>query len=216
MWESLTAPRAFEAPRVANDGTGLRQIPPPRTITWIGHATLLVQVDGLSVLTDPNWSERAGPTSFIGSRRLTAPGLAFEALPRVDVVTISHDHYDHLDLPTVKRLAATHDPLFVVPLGLKAWFADNGMSHVVELDWWQEHEYRGVRFVCAPAQHFSQRSLWDSNRRLWASWAVLGRERRFYHGGDTGYSASFTEIGRRFGPFDVVALPIGAYLPPGS
>ncbi len=130
------------------------------------------------------------------------------------MVTISHDHYDHLDLPTVKRLAAAHDPLFVVPLGLKAWFADNGMSHVVELDWWQAHEYRGVRFVCAPAQHFSQRSLWDSNRRLWASWAVLGRERRFYHGGDTGYSASFKEIGRRFGPFDVVALPIGAYLPP--
>ena len=214
MWESLTAPRAFEAPRVANDGTGLRAIPPPRTITWIGHATLLVQVDGLSVLTDPNWSERAGPTSFIGSRRLNAPGLAFEALPRVDVVTISHDHYDHLDLPTVKRLAAAHDPLFVVPLGLKAWFADNDMHRVVELDWWQEHEHRGVRFVCLPAQHFSQRSFWDGNRRLWATWAVLGRQRRFYHGGDTGYFASFKEIGRRFGPFDVAALPIGAYLPP--
>jgi len=214
MWESLTERRAFEAPRVANDGTGLRAIPPVRTITWIGHATLLVQVDGLSVLTDPNWSERAGPTSFIGSRRLNAPGLAFEALPRIDVVTISHDHYDHLDLPTVKRLAAAHDPLFVVPLGLKAWFADNGMSRVVELDWWQEHEHRGVRFVCLPAQHFSQRSFWDGNRRLWATWAVLGRERRFYHGGDTGYFAGFKEIGRRLGPFDVAALPIGAYLPP--
>ena len=159
------------------------QIPPPRSITWVGHATLLVQVDGLSILTDPSWSERAGPTSFIGARRLSAPGLAFEALPRIDVVTISHDHYDHLDLPTVKRLAATHDPLFVVPLGLKAWFEDNGMPRVVELDWWQEYEHRGVRFVCTPAQHFSQRSLWDGNRRLWASWAVLGRERRFYHSG---------------------------------
>ncbi len=206
MWESLTSPRAFEAPRVANDGAALRATPPPRSITWVGHATLLVQVDGLSILTDPNWSERAGPTSFIGARRLNAPGLAFEALPRIDVVTISHDHYDHLDLPTVKRLAATHDPLFVVPLGLKAWFEDNGMPRVVELDWWQEHEHRGVRFVCAPAQHFSQRSLWDGNRRLWASWAVLGRERRFYHGGDTGYFAGFKEIGRRLGPFDVAAL----------
>jgi N-acyl-phosphatidylethanolamine-hydrolysing phospholipase D len=214
MWEGVTAPRAFEAPRVANDGAALQAVPPPRSITWVGHATLLVQVDGLSVLTDPNWSERAGPTSFIGARRLNAPGLAFEALPRIDVVTISHDHYDHLDLPTVKRLAATHDPLFVVPLGMAAWFADNGMSRVVELDWWQEHEHRGVRFVCAPAQHFSQRSLWDGNRRLWASWAVLGRDLRFYHGGDTGYFAGFEEIGRRLGPFDVAALAIGAYLPP--
>jgi N-acyl-phosphatidylethanolamine-hydrolysing phospholipase D len=213
-WESLTFPRAFEAPRVANDGAALREVPPPRSITWVGHATLLVQVDGLNVLTDPNWSARAGPTSWIGARRLNPPGLAFEDLPRIDVVTISHDHYDHLDLPTVKRLAAVHDPLFVVPLGMAAWFADAGMSRVVELDWWQEHEHRGVRFVCTPAQHFSQRSLWDGNRRLWASWAVLGRERRFYHGGDTGYFAGFREIGRRFGPFDVAALPIGAYLPP--
>jgi len=214
MWDSLTAPRTFEAPRVANDGAALRAQPSPRSITWVGHATLLVQVDGLSVLTDPNWSDRAGPTSWIGARRLNAPGLAFEVLPRIDVVTVSHDHYDHLDLPTVKRLAATHDPLFVVPLGLKAWFEANGMPRVVELDWWQEHEHRGVRFVCTPAQHFSQRSLWDGSRRLWASWAVLGRERRFYHGGDTGYFTGFKEIGRRLGPFDVAALPIGAYLPP--
>jgi N-acyl-phosphatidylethanolamine-hydrolysing phospholipase D len=214
MWSSLTSPRVFEAPRVANDGAALRAPSPPRSITWVGHATLLVQVDGLSILTDPNWSGRAGPTSFIGAPRLNAPGLAFEALPRIDVVTISHDHYDHLDLPTVKRLAATHDPLFVVPLGLKAWFEDNGMPRVVELDWWQEHEHRGVRFVCAPAQHFSQRSLWDGNRRLWASWAVLGRERRFYHSGDTGYFAGFKEIAQRLGPFDVAALAIGAYLPP--
>jgi N-acyl-phosphatidylethanolamine-hydrolysing phospholipase D len=214
MWDSLTAPRVFDAPRVANDGAALRAAAAPPSITWVGHATLLVQVDGLSVLTDPNWSERAGPTSWIGARRLNAPGLAFEALPRIDAVTISHDHYDHLDLPTVKRLAATHDPLFVVPLGMKAWFESNGMPRVVELDWWQEHELRGVRFVCTPAQHFSQRSLWDGSRRLWASWAVLGRERRFYHGGDTGYFAGFKEIGRRLGPFDVAALPIGAYLPP--
>jgi N-acyl-phosphatidylethanolamine-hydrolysing phospholipase D len=145
---------------------------------------------------------------------VSPPGLAFEDLPRIDVVTISHDHYDHLDLPTVQRLAATHDPLFLVPLGMKAWFVDNGMPRVEELDWWQEHEHRGVRFVCTPAQHFAQRSLWDANERLWASWAVLGRERRFYHGGDTGYFAGFEEIGRRLGPFDVAALPIGAYLPP--
>jgi N-acyl-phosphatidylethanolamine-hydrolysing phospholipase D len=213
-WQSITAPRLFDAPRVANDGASLRSVPPSPSITWIGHATLLVQVAGLSVLTDPQWSARAGPTSWIGSKRLTSPGVAFEALPRIDVVVISHDHYDHLDLPTVKRLAAAHDPLFLVPLGLKAWFADNGMTHVEELDWWQERQYRGVRFVCVPAQHFSQRSLWDGNRRLWASWVIAGEDRRLYFGGDTGYFAGFKEAGRRLGPFDVAALAIGAYMPP--
>lgn len=213
MWQSLTAPRTFEAPRVVADVARVRVANPARLITWVGHATLLVQMDGVNVLTDPNWSDRAGPTSWIGARRVSSPGLAFEDLPRIDVVTISHDHYDHLDLPTVRRLAAAHDPLFLVPLGMAAWFVDNGLPRVEELDWWQEREHRGVRFVCTPAQHFSQRSLWDGNRRLWASWAVLGRERRFYHGGDTGYFDGFKEIGRRLGPFDVAALPIGAYLP---
>ena len=213
-WQSITSTRTFDASRIVNNGAALRAVPAPPSITWIGHATLLVQVDGLNVLTDPTWSDRAGPTSWIGAQRVTAPGLAFEDLPRIDVVTISHDHYDHLDLPTVKRLAADHNPLFLVPLRMKAWFADNDMHRVEELDWWEEREVRGVRFVCTPAQHFSQRSLWDGNHRLWASWAILGRERRFYHGGDTGYFAGFKEIGRRLGPFDVAALPIGAYLPP--
>jgi N-acyl-phosphatidylethanolamine-hydrolysing phospholipase D len=213
-WQNLTSPRSFDAPRVANDGAALRAQVLNPSITWIGHATLLVQVDGLSILTDPQWSDRAGPTSWLGAPRLGPAGLAFEALPRIDAVVISHDHYDHLDLPTVKRLAATHDPLFVVPLGLKAWFAENGMTHVQELDWWQERELRGVRFVCVPAQHFSQRTLWDASRRLWASWAILGRDRRLYFGGDTGYFAGFKEAGSRLGAFDVAALPIGAFLPP--
>lgn len=212
-WQSIASPRHFDAPRVPNDGSALRAVPAPSAITWIGHATLLVQLDGLGVLTDPQWSDRAGPTSWLGPRRLVPPGLAFESLPRIDVVVISHDHFDHLDLPTVRRLAATHDPLFLVPLGMRAWFRDNGMFHVEELDWWQEYQYRGVRFVCVPAQHFSQRSFWDGNQRLWASWAIVGRERRLYFGGDTGYFAGFREAGRRLGPFDVAALAIGAYLP---
>jgi N-acyl-phosphatidylethanolamine-hydrolysing phospholipase D len=213
-WQSVTAPRAFEAPRVANDGAALRAATAASTLTWIGHATLLVQVNGLNILTDPQWSDRAGPTSWLGPRRLSPPGLAFEALPHVDVVVISHDHFDHLDLPTVRRLAATHDPLFLVPLGLAAWFRDNGMTHVEELDWWQERVHRGVRFVCVPAQHFSQRSLWDASRRLWASWVIAGPERRLYFAGDTGYFSGFKEAGRRLGPFDVAALAIGAYAPP--
>jgi L-ascorbate metabolism protein UlaG (beta-lactamase superfamily) len=214
LWAGFTAPRTFDAPRVANDGTALRAGLINPSITWIGHSTLLVQVNDVNVLTDPQWGARASPFSWAGPKRLSPPGLVFEDLPRIDVVVISHDHYDHLDLGTVKRLAETFDPLFLVPLGLKAWFADNGMSRVEELDWWQEHAYRGVRFVCVPAQHFSQRTLWDGNRRLWASWAVLSRERRLYFAGDTGYFAGFKEAGQRLGPFDIAALAIGAYLPP--
>lgn len=214
LWASSIAPRAFDAPRIANDGAALRDGLINPSITWVGHSTLLVQVDGLNVLTDPHWGVRASPLSWAGPSRLSPPGLAFEELPRIDVVVISHDHYDHLDLGTVKRLADTHDPLFLVPLGLKAWFTDNGMTRVEELDWWQEHEYRGVRFVCVPAQHFSQRTLWDGNTRLWASWVALSRERRLYFGGDSGYFAGFKEAGQRLGPFDVAAIPIGAYLPP--
>jgi N-acyl-phosphatidylethanolamine-hydrolysing phospholipase D len=208
------APRTFEAPRIANDGAALRAGNVNPSVTWVGHATVLLQLDGLNILTDPNWSERASPFGWAGPRRLNPPGVAFEDLPRIDVVVISHDHYDHLDLNTVKRLAETHDPLFLVPLGMKAWFAANGMSRVEELDWWQDHEYRGVRFVCLPAQHFSQRTLWDGNKRLWASWAVQGRERRFYFSGDTGYFPGIAEAGKRLGPFDLAAIAIGAYVPP--
>jgi N-acyl-phosphatidylethanolamine-hydrolysing phospholipase D len=214
LWTTSIAPRAFDAPRIANDGAALRSGLVNPSITWVGHATLLVQFDGLNFLTDPHWGERASPISWAGPRRLSPPGLAFENLPQIDVVVISHDHYDHLDLGTVKRLAEKHNPLFLVPLGLKAWFADNGMSRVEELDWWQEREYRGLRFVCVPAQHFSQRTLWDGNTRLWATWAVLGRERRFYFSGDTGYFTGFKEIGKRLGAFDIAALAIGAYEPP--
>ena len=214
LWAGLLAPRSFDAPRVANAGNALRAGSVNPSITWIGHATLLIQLDGINILTDPQWSGRASPVSWGGPRRLSAPGLAFEDLPTIEVVVISHDHYDHLDLATVKRLAEAHDPLFLVPLGLKAWFRDNGMSRVEELDWWQEREYRGVRVVCLPAQHFSQRTLWDTNTRLWASWAVIGRQRRFYFAGDTGYFAGFKEIGAKLGQFDIAAVAIGAYEPP--
>ncbi|HEY7714101.1 MAG TPA: MBL fold metallo-hydrolase [Candidatus Binatia bacterium] len=214
LWKSSIAPRHFAAPRIVNNGVLLRAGHVNPSITWIGHSTLLVQMDGMNILTDPQWSERASPVSWGGPRRLSPPGLAFEDLPRIDFVLISHDHYDHLDLNTVKRLAETHDPLFLVPLGLKQWFADNGMSRVEELDWWQERNYRGVRFVCVPAQHFSQRTLWDGNERLWGSWTVLSTERKFYFSGDTGYFAGFKEASQRLGRFDLAAIPIGAYVPP--
>jgi N-acyl-phosphatidylethanolamine-hydrolysing phospholipase D len=214
VWANLAAPRSLTLPREENDGRALRENTDGATVTWVGHSTLLVQLEGVNLLTDPHWGPRASPLSWGGPRRLNPPGLAFERLPRIDVVLISHDHYDHLDLDTVQRLSRERDPLFVVPLGLKQWFAANGITRVEELDWWQTREYRGLRLVCVPAQHFAQRSLWDTNTRLWASWAVLGAGRRFYFGGDSGYFDGFRQAGDRLGPFDLAAIAIGAYMPP--
>jgi len=209
---TFSAPEAF--PVVPNDGQALRENSGAPTVTWVGHSTVLVQMDGVSFLTDPQWSERASPLSFAGPRRVTPPGLRFEDLPPIDFVVISHDHYDHLDVRTVQRLWSTHRPRFLVPLGLKAWFGDLGIDAVDELDWWESRTVKGLTVVCLPTQHWSARTLWDENRRLWAGWAVLGRDRRFYFAGDTGYYAPiFQEIGRRLGPFDLGAIPIGAYMP---
>ena len=215
MLETTFAPKTASFPVVPNDGRVLRANTGDPTVTWVGHATLLVQLDGVNVLTDPQWSRRASPLTFAGPKRLTAPALAFEDLPPVHIVVISHDHYDHLDVATVRRLAAEHRPRFLVPLGIKAWFADVGITeNVEELDWWDARTVRGITFTCVPAQHFAQRTLWDMNRRLWAGWTIAGRDRRLYFAGDTGYFAGFKEIGARLGPFDLAALPIGAYLPP--
>ena len=208
------APRKASFPLVANDARELREGRGEPTITWVGHATLLIQLDGVNILTDPQWSPRASPVSFGGPKRLTPPGLRFDDLPPIHVVVISHDHYDHLDRDTVKRLAAAHRPRFLVPLGLKAWFADLGITDVEELDWWDERSVQGLAITCVPAQHFSGRTLWDRNRRLWSGWVIAGRQRRLYFAGDTAYWSGLKEIGERLGPFDVAALPIGAYLPP--
>jgi hypothetical protein len=168
MWASTIAARAFEVPRVAANGAMLADGTVPR-VTWIGHSTLLVQLDGVNVLTNPQWSERAGPLPWLGPKRLSPPGVALAALPPIHIVVVSHDHYDHLDRATVKRLAGAHDPLFLVPLGLKRWFEHQGMSKVRELDWWESYGHAGVSFVCLPAHHRSQRAPWDADRRLRAS-----------------------------------------------
>ena len=201
---------------VANDGAFLRDnahhsVP---TVTWIGHATLLVQMDHATFLTDPIWSERASPVSFAGPVRAQEPGVALDDLPEIDFVLVSHDHYDHLDVETLARLAKRNpQTLFVVPLENAATLRDAGVSNVVELDWGGSVEIAGLRVVCLPAQHWSGRSLWDRRVTLWASYAVLGPEHRFYFAGDTGYFDGFAEIGEKYGPFDLAAMPIGAYLP---
>jgi N-acyl-phosphatidylethanolamine-hydrolysing phospholipase D len=196
---------------VPNDGAVVRGNGERPTVTWVGHATLLVQLDGLNILTDPHWGERASPVGFAGPRRLVAAGMRFEDLPPIHAVVISHDHYDHLDVDTVERLERAHRPTFFVPLGIKEWLGDRGVRNVVEMDWWQSTVFRGVTFVATPAQHSSGRGLHDQNQRLWSSWVILGKSRRFFFAGDTGYTPSMKEIGTRYGPFDVAAIPIGGY-----
>jgi N-acyl-phosphatidylethanolamine-hydrolysing phospholipase D len=213
MLATFSPPRA-DFPRVDNDGRALDASRGEATVTWVGHSTLLIQLDGVNVLTDPQWSERASPLSFAGPRRFTPPGLDFDRLPPIHLVVISHDHYDHLDVSTVRRLAERHRPRFIVPLGFRAWFAALGIHDVHELDWWGSRVERGLTFTCVPAQHFSGRTLFDQNRRLWSGWTIAGAAKRLYYSGDTAYYAPyFTEIGERLGPFDLAAVAIGAYLP---
>ncbi|MGB5810752.1 MAG: MBL fold metallo-hydrolase [Polyangiales bacterium] len=202
--------------RVDNDGQFLRDnaknsVP---TVTWVGHATLLVQMDGVTFLTDPTWSETASPVSFAGPRRFVPPGIAIEDLPKIDFVVVSHNHYDHLDLGSLTALA-TRDTttVFYVPLANGTLLRDNGIDNVVELDWGQSRGHGDVRVYALPAQHWSKRGIGDDRKALWASWAVVGPGRRFYFSGDTGYFEGFARIAQSLGPFDLVAVPIGAYEP---
>jgi N-acyl-phosphatidylethanolamine-hydrolysing phospholipase D len=207
MWVSLK-PRPGAASRIPYDAEALARDP---SLTWIGHSTFLVRMDGVTFLTDPMFSRRASPFSFMGPRRMVAPGVPLEELPPIDFVLQSHDHYDHLDRPTVEYLVK-RGVRFVVPLGLGEWIRSVG-GQASELSWWQDVALDGVRIHCVPAQHFSARTLWDRQRRLWCGWVVTGPSRRFYFAGDTGYAQHFTQIADRLGPFDLAALPIGAYLP---
>jgi N-acyl-phosphatidylethanolamine-hydrolysing phospholipase D len=195
--------------------------------TWVGHSTVLLQIGALNVLTDPIWSERASPVSFAGPKRWVPPGVPFEALPPIDIVLLSHNHYDHLDDRTVRRLAVAHpDATWAVPLGLAGFVRTRGVRQVVELDWWGHAAVGRARVVCAPAQHFSARGLRDRDATLWCGWALRvdrgagagprgERERPWsiYFGGDTGFHPEFGSIAARLGPFNLTMLPVGAYDP---
>ena len=187
------------------------------TVTWIGHSTTLVQIGGLNVLTDPVWAERASPVSFAGPRRRLPAAIELDELPPIDAVVISHDHYDHLDLATVRRLAAMRaDTRWLVPLGLGNHLRGVGVGRIDELAWWEERVVGAVSFICTPAQHSSGRGLADRNRSLWCGWSLATTftpRRALYFAGDTAYCPAFVEIGARLGPFDACLLPIGAYEP---
>ena len=242
-WDDLPPPPKTATPTQAPDlalihanakaGAAMQPL-----VTWIGHATTLVQASGLNVLTDPIFSERASPVQLIGPKRQQPPGVAMKDLPPIDVVVISHNHYDHLDRQSVFDLdqrAKAAGPrgqghtLFLVPLGLKAWFANLGIENVVELDWRDKHTVKGPHggqadFYLMPVQHWSARATYDHSRTLWGGWAVVGDDFRWYFSGDTGYSKDFADTKAFFEStltnpvssdpvFDLALLAIGAYEP---
>ncbi|MFI6759929.1 MBL fold metallo-hydrolase [Micromonospora sp. NPDC050417] len=183
-------------------------------IVWYGHASALVEIEGRRVLIDPMWSERCSPSRLVGPRRLHPPPVPLAELPPIDAILISHDHYDHLDLGTVRALLRSQSAPFLVPLGVGAHLARWGVpaERIVELDWTESVDLAGLRFTATAAQHFSGRAL-TRNRTLWGSWVIAGANRRVFYSGDSGYFAGYAEIGRRHGPFDVTLIQVGAYAP---
>jgi L-ascorbate metabolism protein UlaG (beta-lactamase superfamily) len=183
-------------------------------VWWLGHATVLLRLGGINIITDPQLSERASPFSFVGPKRFVAAPSDVPHLPKIDVLLISHNHYDHLDAPTVRALLRANPSMVCyVPLGLKPWFEKRGAQHIHELAWWQSRPFQDLDIHCVPAQHWSARGLFDRNQTFWSGWVVKGHGLNFYFSGDTGYTPHLQEIASRLGPPDLAALPIGAYEP---
>ncbi len=193
---------------------------PPRRVdgdklraTLVNHSTLLLQHSGSNILTDPIWSQRASPVPWAGPRRKRESGVRFDDLPRIDTVLLSHNHYDHLDLATLRRLAARGQSLFIVPLGLSQFLVSNGVRPVQELDWGESRDVPGARIHAVPAMHFSARGLFDRNRTLWCGFMIESSGGLVYFAGDTGFGSHFSQIHDRFGAPRLALLPIGAYQP---
>jgi L-ascorbate metabolism protein UlaG (beta-lactamase superfamily) len=196
------------------------QAPPPRVgrgvrITFVNHSTFLIQADGMNILTDPVWSERTSPFQWAGPKRMRPPGIRFEDLPKIDLVLLSHNHYDHLDIQTIKRLHQLHKPKIVTALGIKPYLAKHGIYDVYELDWWDEwNMYEGLRIQSVPAQHFSGRGMYDRDATLWCGFVITRMGGNIYFAGDSGYQEQlFRKIGERCAPIRLALIPIGAFKP---
>jgi L-ascorbate metabolism protein UlaG (beta-lactamase superfamily) len=195
----------FETPSVPNDGAALTEA--ASSLTWVGHATFVARLGGKLLATDPIWSPRiAGAVP-----RHVAPGVALAAVPPIDLVTVSHNHFDHMDLPTLNKIGPRAE--YVTPLGNGDYLRKIGLTQIVELDWWQSHRRDGLEVTLVPARHWSMRMPWTRNDALWGGFVVKSAEGALYHAGDTGFFDGFAEIGRRVGPIDWALLPIGAYEP---
>jgi L-ascorbate metabolism protein UlaG (beta-lactamase superfamily) len=186
--------------------------PPELRTTWLGHSTLIVEMEGKRLLLDPVWGQRVSPFPFVGPERWYPSPLPFEELPKLDAVLISHDHFDHLDYPTVIKLTR-HHLRWIVPLGLSPLLESWGVlaQDIIELDWWEDTEFSGLKITATPARHFSGRGLLDQNQTLWCGFAITGSRHRVYYSGDTALFDELTLIGQRLGPFDLTMIEVGAY-----
>jgi len=182
-------------------------------VTFIGHATFLIQTAAGNILTDPMYSRRAGPFNVIGPRRVRQPAVPFDDLPAISMVLLSHNHYDHCDLRTLRKLAQRFDPVVITPLGNGALVRSSGIRRVEELDWWQESKTSVLPITLTPAQHFSARSPLDRNRALWGGFVLMAGGAQIFFAGDTAYAPFFGDVRQRLGPIDLALLPIGAYEP---
>lgn len=184
-------------------------------ITFVNHSTFLIQVDGVNVITDPVWSERTSPFSFAGPKRMKQPGIRLEDLPKIDYILLSHNHYDHLDINTLKEIYQIHQPKIISPLGVKAFLDSHQIVSATDLDWWQEHSLtNSLSIQAVPAQHFSGRGIFDRDATLWCGYVMKNHHGNIYFAGDTGYNDfTFKEIGKRCAPVSVALIPIGAYKP---
>jgi N-acyl-phosphatidylethanolamine-hydrolysing phospholipase D len=225
QWERATKNTVAKAPEggwktvlpsVKPDVEFLKKNRSERTMTWLGHATVLLQTNGVNIITDPVFSERTAPVQFAGPKREVPFMVTPDELPEIDVILISHNHYDHLDVGTIADFKTRFpNAQYLVPLGLKSWFDDLRVANVREMDWWGSIEIGGLKYTFTPAQHWSKRGLTDTNRSLWGGFVVEARDAwRFIYTGDTGYSQDFKDIGAKFpSGFDWAAIPIGAYEP---
>ena len=183
-------------------------------ITWVGHSTMLLHLNSKTILTDPIFSDRCSPVQFLGPKRYSVPAIDIESLPKIDIIIISHNHYDHLDKNSVEILGRDSSTAWCVPLGLKTWFRKLGIENVIELVWFEEQNKSNVQITCLPSQHWSKRSLFKSFDTLWSSWLIQVGSFKFWFAGETGSNdIQFKQIGDRYGPFDLTAIPIGAYEP---
>ncbi|MCU0701986.1 MAG: MBL fold metallo-hydrolase [Myxococcaceae bacterium] len=216
-WFSSDVMRVPSCPLpLATDTRAVLDVPPKTglRVTWLGHSTTILEVDGVTVLTDPMFSERASPSTIAGPKRFHPPPLALDQLPRIDAVVISHDHYDHLDMRSIQALAAKGVPIHVglgVGAHLEAWGVPPAQIH--ELEWWEERSIGALRIVSTPARHFSGRRGFGNDRALWTSWTFVGPEHRVFFSGDTGLTPQFKDIATRLGPLDVSLLEIGQWHP---
>ena len=183
-------------------------------MVWIGHATYLINKDNLTILTDPVFSKRASPVRFAGPKRLIPPAIPIDKLPKIDVITVSHNHYDHLDLRSLKKIyKANPNAIFLVPKGDKRRLERIGIENVIEFLWWEEIEIKGSKFTFTPVQHWSARGIADRNKSLWGGWFMNLKTETIYHAGDTGYSKDFIETKKRLGSPSISLIPVGAYAP---